>query len=166
MFFLQSYGTNKHVLFLSYIQFKFRSNKKHCYYGLNRGKIVPFINISFEEANRSLKDPSLIMKLLKEKKINPKEADFLGKLGNYSRNPDFNLLDEIKEVCGQNFGDEAEQAFKKVFRFINSENKRVSWVIFSRHFQRIEYDYKNPLEDYFPRVSEVLTIKSRHKLVM
>jgi hypothetical protein len=127
---------------------------------------VPFINISFGDANRSLKDPSFIMKLLKEKKINPKEADLLEKLSNYSRNPDFNLLNEIKEVCEQNFGEEAEDAFKKVYRFIDSENKRVAWVLFSRHFQRIDYDAKNPLEDYNPRVSEVLTIKSRHKLVM
>ncbi|MFX0207910.1 MAG: hypothetical protein ACFFDT_18115 [Candidatus Hodarchaeota archaeon] len=126
---------------------------------------VPFISITFGEANRSLEEPSLIVKLLKEKKINPKEADLLEKLGSYSQTPNPKILQEIEELCIQHFGDEGIDAFNKLSRFIKSSDKRVAWVLFSRHFQRIEYDDRNPLEGYNPRVSEVLTISSKYKLI-
>lgn len=126
---------------------------------------MPFINISFGEANRSLEDPSLIVKLLKDKKINPKEADLLEKLGLYSQTPNPKILKEIQDFCVQNFGEDGNDAFQKVSRFVKSNNKRVAWVLFSRHFQRIEYDDRNPLEGYIPRVSDVLTISSKYKLI-
>ncbi|UCG90380.1 MAG: hypothetical protein JSU57_01220, partial [Candidatus Heimdallarchaeota archaeon] len=58
-----------------------------------------------------------------------------------------------------------EEAFEKLARFAKSRNKRVPWVIFSRTFQSIQYDDRNPMEDYNPRVSEVLTITSKYKVV-
>ncbi len=126
---------------------------------------MPFINISFAEANQTLQDPSVIVQLLKEKKINPKEANLLDKLSEYSRNLTSELLNEIKELCEQAFGNEGENAFQRLSHFVKSQNKRVSWVIFSRTFQSISYDNRNPLEDYNPRVSEVLTITSRYKII-
>ena len=126
---------------------------------------MPFINISFAEANQTLQDPSFIVQLLKEKKINPKEANLLEKLGLYSRNRLPEVLKEIRTICDQTFGMKAEDAFQGLSRFIKSQNKRVSWVIFSRTFQSIEYDDRNPLEDYVPRVSEVLTIFSKFRII-
>lgn len=126
---------------------------------------MPFINISFAEASQSLQDPSLIVELLKEKKINPKESNLLEKLGLFSRNRSPGILDEIRVLCEQSFGIKGEDAFEKLSRFAKSQNKRVSWVIFSRTFQSIQYDDRNPLEDYNPRVSEVLIITSKYKVV-
>lgn len=126
---------------------------------------MPFINISFAEASQTLQDQSVIVQLLKEKKINPKEANLLEKLGLYSRNRTPELLNEIQALCEQWFGNEGEEAFQRLSRFVKSQNRRVSWVIFSRSFQSIEYDDRNPLEDYSPRVSEVLTITSKYKII-
>jgi len=126
---------------------------------------VPFINISFAEATQTLQDPSFIVQLLKEKKINPKEASLLEKLGLYSRNRLPEVLNEIRVLCEQSFGVKAEDAFQRLSRFVKSQDKRVSWVIFSRTFQSIQYDDRNPLEDYNPRVSEVLTITSKFKII-
>ncbi|MFW9903990.1 MAG: hypothetical protein ACFFFH_06625 [Candidatus Thorarchaeota archaeon] len=126
---------------------------------------MPFINVSFAEANKTLQDPSFIVQLLKEKKINPKEANLLEKLGLYSRNRIPEVLEEIRTLCEQSFGGKAEDAFQGLSRFIKSQNKRVSWVIFSRTFQSIKYDDRNPLEDYVPRVSEVLTITSKFRII-
>lgn len=126
---------------------------------------MPFINISFAEASQTLQDQSVIVQLLKEKKINPKEANLLEILGLYSRNRTPELLNEIQTLCEQWFGNEGEEAFQRLSRFVKSQNKRVSWVIFSRSFQSIEYDDRNPLEDYSPRVSEVLTITSKYKII-
>ena len=126
---------------------------------------MPFINISFAEANQTLQDPTFIVQLLKEKKINPKEANLLEKLSLYSRNRLPELLNEIKTLCEQSFGVKAEDAFQSLSRFVKRQDKRVSWVIFSRTFQSIQYDDRNPLEDYNPRVSEVLTITSKFKTI-
>ena len=126
---------------------------------------MPFINISFAEASQTLQDQSVIVQLLKEKKINPKEANLLEKLGLYSRNRTPELLNEIQTLCEQWFGNEGEEAFQRLSRFVKSQNKRVSWVIFSRSFQSIQYNDRNPLEDYSPRVSEVLTITSKYKII-
>ncbi|MFX0015772.1 MAG: hypothetical protein ACFFB2_01145 [Promethearchaeota archaeon] len=126
---------------------------------------MPFINISFAEANQTLQDPSFIYQLLKEKKINPKEANLLEKLGLYSRSRVPEVLNEINILCNQYFGIKGEDAFQRLSRFSKSQNKRVSWVIFSRTFQSIKYDDRNPLEDYNPRVSEVLTITSKYKII-
>ncbi|MHA1214139.1 MAG: hypothetical protein ACTSR2_14685 [Candidatus Hodarchaeales archaeon] len=126
---------------------------------------MPFINISFGEAKRSLEDTSLIYELLKQKKINPKEGDLLEKLGKYVKTNSTDILDEIKQMCEQYFGQDGKDAFNKLSRFVESENKRVAWVIFSRHYQSIKYDDRDPLEDYTPRVSEVLTINSKYRLV-
>jgi hypothetical protein len=125
---------------------------------------VPFINISFAEASLTLQEQSVIVQLLKEKKINPKEASLLGKLGLYYRNRTPELLNEIQALCEQWFK-EGEEAFQRLSHFVKSQNKRVSWVIFSRSFQSIQYDDRNPLEDYSPRVSEVLTITSKYKII-
>jgi hypothetical protein len=130
-----------------------------------RIKRVPFINITFAEATQTLQDPSFIVQLLKEKKINPKEANLLEKLGLYSRNRLPEVLEEIRTLCEQSFGVKAEDAFQGLSRFIKSQNKRVSWVIFSRTFQSIHYDDRDPLEDYIPRVSEVLTISSKFRII-
>ncbi|MFX1505364.1 MAG: hypothetical protein ACFFDC_04530 [Promethearchaeota archaeon] len=126
---------------------------------------MPFINLNFSEANQTLQDPSFIVQLLKEKKINPKEANLLEKLGLYSRNRLPEVLEEIRTICEHSFGVKSEDAFQGLSRFIKSQNKRVSWVIFSRTFQSIEYDDRNPLEDYVPRVSEVLTISSKFRII-
>ncbi|UCE12521.1 MAG: hypothetical protein JSV04_10030, partial [Candidatus Heimdallarchaeota archaeon] len=93
------------------------------------------------------------------------EANLLEKLGLYSRSPTHELLTEIQTLCDQTFGNQGEEAFQRLSHFVKSKNKRVSWVIFSRTFQYIPYDDRNPLEDYIPRVSEVLTIKSTYKII-
>ncbi len=126
---------------------------------------MPFINITFGEASQSIQDPSFIVQLLKENKINPKEADLLEKLGLYSRNSTHELLTEIQKLCEQSFGSEGKEAFQRLSHFVKSGNKRVSWVIFSRTFQSIAYDDRNPLEDYNPRISEVLIIESKYKII-
>ncbi|MHA2225523.1 MAG: hypothetical protein ACXAC8_09990 [Candidatus Hodarchaeales archaeon] len=126
---------------------------------------MPFISITFGEASHVLKDTSLITQLVKEKRINPREADLLDLLCRYARNRNPEMLTEIKDFCDKYFGDEGDKAFQRLSRFVKSENKRVSWVIFSRTFQRIEFDERNPLEDYTPRLSEVLTITSKYRLV-
>lgn len=126
---------------------------------------MPFINISYAEASQTLQDPSVIIQLLKEKKINPKEANLLEKLSLYSRNRIPEVLNEIRDLCEQSFGNKGDDAFERLSRFVKSQNKRVSWVIFSRSYQSISYDDRNPLEDYNPRVSEVLTINSKYKII-
>ena len=126
---------------------------------------MPFINITYAEAKQTLQDPSFIIQLLKEKKLNPKEASLLEKLGFYSRNRLPEVLEEIEALCEQSFGKKADDAFQRLSRFVKSQDKRVSWVIFSRTFQSIQYDDRNPLEDYNPRVSEVLTITSKFKII-
>ena len=124
---------------------------------------MPFINLSFTEAKQSLENLSLITQLLKEKKINPKEGDFLELLNRYTKNNTPENLSEVRTFCESVF-DQPDEAFEKISRFLISQNKRVAWVLFSRTFQSISYDNKNPLEDYNPRVSDVLTITSKYKL--
>ena len=126
---------------------------------------MPFINITFTEAKSILDNAAIIIELLKNKKINPKEADLLRKIHEYSQKRNSENLEKIKELCEQYFNSNFDEAFQKVKQFVESTNKRVSWVIFSRTFQSIAYDDRNPLDDYNPRVSEVLTIKSRFKAV-
>ncbi|WP_455142996.1 hypothetical protein [Candidatus Hodarchaeum mangrovi] len=126
---------------------------------------MPFINISFAEAKNSLEDSNIILELLKSKKINPKEGDLLERLGEYSRNQSEEIINDIKEMCYLYFGEDGKDAFEKLSRFIESENKRVSWVIFSRHYQSVKYDYSDPLASYTPRITEVLTIKSKYRLI-
>jgi hypothetical protein len=126
---------------------------------------MPFINITFAEANLSLIDTAVIVELLKKQKINPKEADLLRKIHTYSQKGEHEDLAKINDLCKRYFPSSSEEAFQKIKAFVESENKRVSWVIFSRTFQSINYDNRNPLDDYNPRVSEVLTIKSTFKAV-
>ena len=127
---------------------------------------MPFINISFTEANQTLKDPKFILNLLKDKKINPKEADLLELLSDFAKNPSSSKQKDIEDFCKKIFPkSEFQDAFEKICRFIESENKRVAWVIFSRTHQLIPYDDRDPLEDYNPRVSEVLTISSKYKTI-
>jgi hypothetical protein len=125
---------------------------------------MPFINLSFNEARQTLENPSLITQLLKEKKINPKEGDLLELLNQYNQNTTPELFSTIESFCEQAF-DNAEEAIEKIMRFVKSQNKRVAWVLFSRTFQSISYDDRNPLEDYNPRVSDVLTINSKYKII-
>ncbi len=126
---------------------------------------MPFINITFTEAKLSLQDSSITVELLKKQKINPKEADLLRKIHMYSQKRSIEDLKKIKDLCEQYFPSNPEEAFQKIKQFVESKNKRVSWVIFSRTFQSIAYDDRNPLDDYNPRVSEVLTVKSMFKAV-
>jgi hypothetical protein len=121
---------------------------------------MPFINITFAEAKDSLTNKAIIVELLKTKRINPKEADLLEHLHIYTQNNEESSLKKVKDLCQQYFTQDPEDAYQKIKRFITSDNKRVPWVIFSRTFQQIPYDDKDPLDDYTPRVSEVLTIKS------
>ena len=121
---------------------------------------MPFINITFAEAKDSLTNRSLIVEMLKDKRINPKEADLLEHMHLYAQDQEKTSLEKIKSLCSQYFLNDPEDAYQKVNRFVTSDNKRVAWVIFSRTFQQIPYDDKDPLDDYTPRVSEVLIIKS------
>ncbi|PWI48379.1 hypothetical protein CEE45_07230 [Candidatus Heimdallarchaeota archaeon B3_Heim] len=121
---------------------------------------MPFINVTFAEAKNSLTNRSLIVEMLKEKKINPKEADLLESMHLYAQDQEKTSLQKVKDLSIKYFQDEPEDAYQKIKRFVTSDNKRVAWVIFSRTFQEIPYDDKDPLDDYTPRVSEVLIIKS------
>ena len=121
---------------------------------------MPFINVTFAEAKNSLINRSLIVEMLKEKKINPKEADLLECMHLYAQDQEKTSLQKVKDLSIKYFQDEPEDAYQKIKRFVTSDNKRVAWVIFSRTFQEIPYDDKDPLDDYTPRVSEVLIIKS------
>lgn len=125
--------------------------------------MCPFINISFADALESLDNPERVFQLLKAKKINPKEADFLEILGRYTKTREDTILETIQELCTQHFGDQGSDALTKIKRFLEGQT-RVAWVIFSRHFHKIEYDDRNPLEDYNPRVSEVILVRSRYKI--
>ena len=126
---------------------------------------MPFINITYVEAKLSLDDASIIVELLKNKKINPKEANLLRKINVYSLKRDIEDLKKVKDLCTEYFPSNSDEAFQKIKQFAESENKRVSWVIFSRTFQSVAYDDRNPLDDYYPRVSEVLVSKSKFKAV-
>ncbi len=121
---------------------------------------MPFINVTFAEAKNSLTNRTLIVEMLKEKKINPKEADLLESMHLYAQDPEKTSLQKVNDLCIQYFQDDPEDAYQKIKRFVTSDNKRVAWVIFSRTFQEIPYDDKDPLDDYTPRVSEVLIIRS------
>ena len=126
---------------------------------------MPFINITFADAKLSLNDTSVIVELLKKQTINPKEANLLRKIHIFSQKRSIEDLKKVKDLCDQYFPSNPEEAFQKIKQFVESKNKRVSWVIFSRTFQSVAYDDRNPLDDYIPRVSEVLTIKSMFKAV-
>ncbi len=117
------------------------------------------------EAQNSLKERAVIVELLKSKKINPKEADLLEHILKYSQGEHRNSIVEVRNLCELYFPHSHEEAFRKINRFVISEDKRVSWVIFSRTFQSIPYEDKNPLDDYLPRISEVLTIRSTYKAI-
>ena len=110
-----------------------------------------------------MENASLITRLLKERRINPKEGDLFELLHKFNENQSSEKLADIRTFCDQ-FFDNGEEAFDKISRFVKSENKRVAWVLFSRTFQSISYDDKNPLEDYNPRISDVLIINSKYKL--
>ncbi|MHA1236364.1 MAG: hypothetical protein ACTSR4_03990 [Candidatus Hodarchaeales archaeon] len=126
---------------------------------------MPFINITFADAKLSLNDTSIIVELLKKQIINPKEANLLRKIHIFSQKRSIEDLKKVEDLCEQYFPSSPEEAFQKIKQFVESKNKRVSWVIFSRTFQSVAYDDRNPLDDYIPRVSEVLTIKSMFKAV-
>lgn len=121
---------------------------------------MPFINVTYAEAKDSLTNRTLIVEMLKEKKINPKEADLLESMHLFAQDQEKTSMQKVKDLCNQYFQEDQEDAYQKIKRFVTSDNKRVAWVIFSRTFQQIPYDDKNPLDDYTPRVSEVLVIKS------
>lgn len=137
--------------------------KKHIIIPKSEPEIMPFINIAFTEAKSCLKNRNRIVDLLKDKKINPKEADLFEQLFIYSENKNGENLRKIEAFCIKHFPKGPEDAYQKLKRFVESENKRVSWVIFSRTFQSIPYDDRNPLDDYIPRISDILIIKSSYK---
>lgn len=112
----------------------------------------------------ALNSPETVLRLLKTKKINPKEADFLEILGSYIENKNETTLNTIRELCNTHFGDQGKDAFEKIKRFLEGQT-RVAWVIFSRHFHKIVYDDRNPLEDYHPRVSEVIIVFSKYRIM-
>ena len=96
---------------------------------------MPFINVTFAEAKNSLTNLSLIAEMLKEKKINPKEADLLEHLQLYAKDQKKSSLKKVNELCNQYFPNDPDDAYQKIYRFVTSNNKRVAWVIFSRTFQ-------------------------------
>jgi hypothetical protein len=126
---------------------------------------MPFINVTFTEAKDCLQNRNMIVNLLKNKKINPKEADLLEHLFLYSENKNRENKRKIEELCKKYFTNEPTNAYQKLKRFVESSNKRVSWVIFSRTFQSIPYDDRNLLDGYSPRVSDILIIKSTYKTI-
>lgn len=125
---------------------------------------MPFINLSFDEARKILSDRDSILELLKSRKINPREGDLLELLYKYGKTQTPELQKQIIDSCFHYFGDGGSEASNNLIRFVKSENKRVAWVLFSRSFQSISYDNRDPLEDYIPRVSEVLTIRSKYRI--
>ncbi|NHJ00918.1 MAG: hypothetical protein EAX86_02195 [Candidatus Heimdallarchaeota archaeon] len=125
---------------------------------------MPFINLSFDEASNILTDRAVIIKLLKERKINPREADLLELIHRFGKEQNDELEKKIIDICTIYFGEGGLEASSTLIRFVKSNTKRVAWVLFSRSFQSITYDNRDPLEDYVPRVSEVLTIQSRYRV--
>ena len=83
----------------------------------------------------------------------------------YAQGEDSESINKVRKLCEKYFPLSPKEAFEKINRFVISDNKGVSWVIFSRTFQSIPYDDKKPLDDYLPRVSEVLKIRSIYKAI-
>ena len=125
---------------------------------------MPFVKLSYDEAINILEDEDEIQRLLKQKKINPYEFRIL-KTAQEISNGNTQRKDELKELCDRYFPDEAEEAIKLLQRFIKSDQKRVPWVLFSRTFQLIPYQEKNPLEGYLPIKDEIIFFKIKENIV-
>ncbi|MFW9855610.1 MAG: hypothetical protein ACFFFG_11145 [Candidatus Thorarchaeota archaeon] len=131
---------------------------------MDEESILPFINVSYMDVLESLGSPESVIRLLKTKKINPKEADFLEILGSYIKSQNETILNTIRDLCNIHFGDQGDDAFEKIKRFLEGQT-RVAWVIFSRHYHKIDFDDRNPLEDYHPRMSEVIIVHFKYKVM-
>ena len=121
---------------------------------------MPFINLTYEDAIEILNNPSYITTLLKQKKINFKEAHLLELVCQIAEGQK-EKIDELKELTQQYFADDWEQAIDRLLKYALSENKQVPWILFSRTFQFIPYDEGNPFELYRPGRTKVIHVTIR-----
>jgi len=125
---------------------------------------VPFINIDANQAQMILEDRSLLLELLKKEIINPKEYDLLIAAIKLKEG-DEGANEQIRAICTENFGEEAERAIEQLTKYATSERKQVSWVLFSRTNQFIRYEQKKPFENYYPKETTVLIVDTFETLV-
>ncbi|MHA2331384.1 MAG: hypothetical protein ACXAEU_05100 [Candidatus Hodarchaeales archaeon] len=125
---------------------------------------MPFINIDSDLAEELLDDRSILLDLLKKELINPKEHDLLMAVIDLKEGDD-TARERIKKMCSEHFSDEVEKSVQRLEKFATSEQKRVSWVLFSRTNQFIRYEQANPFEDYYPREASVLLVDTFETLV-
>ncbi|MFX1535178.1 MAG: hypothetical protein ACFFDI_13215 [Promethearchaeota archaeon] len=118
---------------------------------------MPFIKINAEEAIEMLNDPSIISIWLKERKINPKEADLLEHAAKKN-------YEQLKNLCTENFGTDAEDAFERLSKFLETQSS-VSWVLFSHTTQFIHFKETNPLIGYIPREARVFIQETNEEMI-
>ena len=126
---------------------------------------MPFLNITFSDVLDILDDLSYITQLLKEKKINPKEADLLELLSLFKQKGTEEIAEQLKMKCFQCFETKGKEAYEQLNRFIESQNKQVAWGLFARSFKMCNYNERDPLEEYIPKISEIITSHSKYKLI-
>ena len=138
------------------------------------GSKVPFINIDHQLAVEIIEEdsPKTLKQLLYNAKINPKEYTLLEKLKTLAKTIELKneLFEkaklELKELCRDFFDKEADQSYERLLDFVQTKNN-VSWVLFSRTFQFIPWEEKNPLEGYLPRVNPIkrITIEEQMEFI-
>ncbi|MFW9990649.1 MAG: hypothetical protein ACFFD4_01190 [Candidatus Odinarchaeota archaeon] len=124
----------------------------------------PFLNIDSTMAEKFLEQRSLLLELLKKDVINPQEYDLLMAVIDLKEGDD-SARERIREICTKNFGEEADKAVERLERFATSEQKQVSWVLFSRTNQFIRYEQAKPFDNYYPRQTSVLLVDTFETLV-
>ena len=129
---------------------------------------MPFIDIGFEIAQDILLDTtgSLVKELIQSQKLNPLEGELLENVALLHRQKNQEEAERrIREILEEKVGEEAKRAYERLQRFATHNEKRVSWVLFSRTIQFLPFEMSNPLEGYQQRSVEIVKVQTIERLV-
>jgi len=129
---------------------------------------MPFIDIGFEKAQDILLDTSgsLVKELIQSQKLNPLEGELLENVALLHRQKNQEDAERrIREILEEKVGEEAKRAYERLQRFATHNEKRVSWVLFSRTIQFLPFEMSNPLEGYQQRSVEIVKVQTIERLV-
>ena len=129
---------------------------------------MPFIDIGFEKAQDILLDTtgSLVKELIQSQKLNPLEGELLENVALLHRQKNQEEAERrIREILEEKVGEEAKRAYERLQRFATHNEKRVSWVLFSRTIQFLPFEMSNPLEGYQQRSVEIVKVQTIERLV-
>ena len=100
---------------------------------------MPFINITFQEAKNCLKDRDIIVELLKNRKINPKEADLMNHLHLYAQGDQVDSINKVKDLCMQYFPSNHEDSENNFISLYNLSHKEATRKFEYKYFENLMF---------------------------